>query len=202
MRPALCALLVLGGCAVGPSPSPEPTPADPAGSPCPACPRCPDAPASGNADVELPKGLSYACEAQLGAHQEISRLLVAATAHATTSGACVDGPGKRITADEILVCPTATKDADTRAFKVAYRITVRPEGDTRGCGGSLEACGMNPTSSRHDAELSFKKAKRGWLIQIPDALPGIEGMTALGEEHDGDCYGTSSPFKPIVTTLK
>lgn len=145
--------------------------------------------------------MSYNCQAALPVHEEISRLLVAAASHATASAACVDGPGQRVTANDILVCEAAPPDANTKAFVVAYEVVVHKEGDTRAC-SRTNTCDMGPRSSRHELKATFGKKKGRYVLDVPKAVPGIDGMTPLGKAHKGNCYGDSPAFQATPIQLK
>jgi hypothetical protein len=77
---------------------------------------------------------SYNCQAPLVVIEEVTRLLTVAGTHATRSAACVDGPGQRVTLDEILVCPLG-RDGARKSFGVTYRVTTWDEGGRQVCAG-------------------------------------------------------------------
>ncbi len=127
-------------------------------------------------------------------------MLISAAAHATSSRACVDGPGRRYAVDEILVCPAASISRD-RVFAVEYRITLWREGDTRACHPDCDW--LEPESSRHAMELRFVPTTAGFhRLDAPSHVPGLEHATALDQRHDGACYGISEPFLPVNVELR
>ena len=93
------------------------------------------APASGDApqDATPKPGVAWSafplatnCQAKLALTEEVSRLLTRAAAHSTHSRACVDGPGSRFAATDILVCPAAPDGLDD-VVSVYYRMARYPE---------------------------------------------------------------------------
>jgi hypothetical protein len=148
-----------------------------------------------------PPPLAYNCQAPLVVIEEVSRLLTVAATHATRSAACVDGPGRRISIDEILVCPAASPGRD-RVFDASYRVTTFTEGDTRAC--APDCAQLAPATQRsHRARFTFIAERDGFLLEVPVAVEGLPAdATALGEPHDGDCYGPSESFVPQTVTLR
>jgi len=141
------------------------------------------------------------CQAKLALTEEVSRLLTRAAAHSTHSRACVDGPGSRYAATDILVCPAAGDGSD-QVVSVYYRMARYPEGDTRGCGTGERSCDwLAPTATEHQFQLQFEtgasaSAQAGMVrLRAPTQVPGMsESATALDAAHDGACYGASPPF--------
>lgn len=84
------------------------------------------------ARADGPRPLSPNCQAKLPLTEEVVRLLTKAASHATESAACVDGPGERVTVDEVLVCPAGSSEK-ALLVDASYRVTRWAEGDTRGC---------------------------------------------------------------------
>jgi len=145
--------------------------------------------------------LSSNCQAKLALTEEVSRLLIKAAAHATRSGACMDGPGTRVAVDEILVCPKRVRDGKA-VVEANYRVGRFNEGDTRMCGRGPNACGwLKPTFSEHLASFTFTGKGKVLRLTIPVKLPGLPGMTALDKTHRGGCYGDSGPFVPVTIKL-
>lgn len=170
-------------CAAGKASSPRPgpkralRPPPPKPHPAPALPR-----------------LSSNCQAPLPLTEEVSRLLIKAAAHSTSSSACVDGPGERVAVDQILVCPGRVND-DRATVQVSYRVGRFPEGDTRMCGGPNRCDWSKPSHSQQQTTLQFSGKAKTLRLQLPAALPGLAGMTALDKHHKGGCYGPSGPFE-------
>jgi hypothetical protein len=131
--------------------------------------------------------------------QEVTRLLVAAAAHGTRSASCVDGRGQHVTIESVHVCPAADV-GKTKRVRASYRVRVQGEGDTRACGKPGDCSWREPKTSEHTFELAFVPQGGGMAIEVPKSVPGIDDMTPLDREHDGDCYGESDPFVPA--TLK
>ncbi len=130
-------------------------------------------------------------------------MLATAAAHGTASAACVDGPGRRLAINDLLVCPAAPK-GDQVVFEVFYAVATYPEGDTRACSNPDVDCShFEPSATEHLIELRFdrkggSKSTEGSLVD-PGALPGFPAdATALSEAHDGNCYGKSPAFTPAV----
>lgn len=142
------------------------------------------------------------CQARLALTEEVTRLLTRAAAHSTASAACVDGPGKRVAATDVLVCPAAGNGSDT-VVSVYYRMATYPEGDTRGCQQPGRSCDwLTPTASEHRVELRFETDAKGRArLRAPSTLPGMsDDATALDHVHDGNCYGVSPKFEPQWVT--
>ncbi|MBL4683958.1 MAG: hypothetical protein JKY37_05170 [Nannocystaceae bacterium] len=142
------------------------------------------------------------CQAKLALTEEVTRLLTKAAAHATRSQACVDGPGIRVAATDILVCPAASDDGDT-VVSVYYRMARYPEGDSRGCGDSGRECDhLTPSIAEHHTTLSFEhNTKAQARLRTPDSVPGMGAdATPLSAAHDGGCYGPSAAFAPRWVT--
>ena len=140
--------------------------------------------------------LSSNCQAKLAFAEEVTRLLVKAAAHATSSGACVDASGERVVVDQILVCPGRSSE-DSAVFHTRYRVTRTGEGDTRMCSREPGGCSWTkPVSTQHFAELRFTGRGGTYRIEIPPKVPGMEDATPLGQVHEGGCYGKSPAFVP------
>jgi hypothetical protein len=141
-----------------------------------------------------PEPLADNCGAPLPFAVEVARLLTMAAAHATRSAACVDGPGMRVTVDEVLICP---QDRGQREIVLvaSYRVGRHQEGDTRGCG---DCSWTKPRFSMHQTHVRFRRTtERGpFRMDVPAGLPGIPNMTPLDQKHEGDCYGSIGPFVP------
>ena len=147
-----------------------------------------------------PDALAYNCQAPLMVIEEVTRLLTVASTHATRSAACVDGPGHRVTIDEILVCPLAP-DGPRRPFAVTYRVSTWPEGGRQVCPGKCPP--VEPEVTHQRTELAFRSAKAGHVIEPPSTLPGLPlDATPATSPHDGDCYGKSEPFVPRPLELR
>lgn len=97
-----------------PTANPEKAAPEPTANPEKTAPE----PTASSGENELP----FNCQAPLKVIEEVSRFLVTAATHATTSSACVDGPGWRTRIDEIMVCP-GSRDKTQRGFDVSYRVT-------------------------------------------------------------------------------
>jgi hypothetical protein len=171
--------------------------------PCRPCPPCATPPASEPAEPTPPEGvyLSSNCEAPLALTIEVTRLLTYAAAHATRSSACVDGGGRRVAIDQILVCRQGESELALEVA-VAYQVGVYPEGDTRGCPAPCEW--TRPQLEKHIVRLRFTRAAAGGplRIEVPAALPGLPEMTPLGERHGGGCYRDAGPFVPADVTIE
>ena len=139
--------------------------------------------------------LPYDCEAPLVVIEEVTRFLVTAATHATSSSACVDGPGHRVAIDEILVCPQGS-DGGARTFAATYRVSSWEEGGQQACGGSCPEVVPDRTEQR--IIMSFRSAADGrLLLEPPSAVPGLPpDATPPTRDHDGDCYGKSPAFVP------
>ena len=179
------ALLVLGGCrAIAAEPTDEPRPA-----------LVPDAvvvQADSAPSTSTPPPLAYNCQAPLHVIEEVTRLLTVAATHATTSAACVDGPGRRIAIDEILVCPTKRTDA-MMGVAATYRVTEFGEGGRGYCQPKCPA----PKVERARLDVTFVKLREAWKLDVPASIPGLpDDATPVDEPHDGDCYGKSERFLP------
>ena len=143
----------------------------------------------------------YNCQAPLVVIEEVTRLLTVAGTHATRSAACVDGPGQRVTLDEILVCPLAP-DGTRRPFGVTYRVSTWEEGGRRVCDGKCPP--VEPAHTFHRIDVVFVPHKDGHVIELPKStLPGLPlDASALAAAHDGDCYGKSPAFEPRPIALR
>jgi hypothetical protein len=142
----------------------------------------------------------YNCQAPLVAIEEVSRLLTVAATHATRSAACVDGPGQRVTIDEILVCPLGP-DGTRRPFGVTYRVSTWEEGGRRVCSGKCPP--VEPEHSFQRIDVAFAAAGKAYVIELPKAVPGLPlDATPVGTAHDGDCYGESPAFEPRPIPLR
>lgn len=142
------------------------------------------------------------CQAKLALTEEVTRLLTKAAAHATRSQACVDGPGIRVAATDILVCPAASTKGET-VVSVYYRMARYPEGDSRGCGDAGRECDyLTPSIAEHSTELRFEHNAKGQArMRAPDSVPGMgDSATPLSAAHDGNCYGHSAAFAPLWVT--
>lgn len=158
------------------------------------------APASGAAGASKPTQ-PYNCQAPLVVIEEVTRLLTVAGTHATRSAACVDGPGQRVTLDEILVCPLG-RDGARRPFGVTYRVTTWDEGGRQVCAGKCPP--VEASHTFHRVDVAFVPHKDGFAIEPPKSLlPGLPlDATAVTAAHDGDCYGPSAAFEPRVIALR
>jgi hypothetical protein len=142
----------------------------------------------------------YNCQAPLVVIEEVSRLLTVAGTHATRSAACVDGPGQRVTIDEVLVCPLAP-DGTRRPFGVTYRVTTWNEGGRQVCAGKCPP--VEGEHTFHRVDVTFAPGKGGHVIEPPKSLPGLPlDATLVTTEHDGDCYGKSPAFEPQPLPLR
>jgi len=140
--------------------------------------------------------MSSNCQAQLAFTEELTRLLAKAAAHATSSQACVDGPGVRVAVDEILVCPGRIR-GDSALMYTRYRVTRTREGDTRICSGRPGGCDWTkPVRSTHYAAFIFVGKGGAYLLKVPKSVPGMTDATPLDRMHRGGCYGKSGPFVP------
>lgn len=146
-----------------------------------------------------PRRLSSNCQAPLPLTEAVSRLLIKAAAHSTSSGACVDGPGTRVAVDRILVCPKDVREGRA-VVEANYRVGRFPEGDTRMCRNPCEW--IKPTFSEHLATFTFAGKGKVLRLQLPTKLPGLEGMTPLDKPHSGGCYGESGPFQAAEVKLR
>lgn len=162
--------------------------------------------------------LSPNCQARLELTEEVTRLLVKAASHATSSRSCIDGPGNHLVVGRVLVCP-ADETKDVVTVDASYRVTWWAEGDTRGCRHRKrgpqtanqkkrrwpDRCRGLPAITEYRARFHFKRQGKAYRIEIPDALPGIDTdrhrMTPLDKAHDGGCYGKSGPFVPAPIEL-
>lgn len=163
--------------------APEPTAAPDSGAPSTAKPTQP-----------------YNCQAPLVVIEEVTRLFTVAGTHATRSAACVDGPGQRVTLDEILVCPLAP-DGPRRRFGVTYRVTTWEEGGGQVCPGKCPP--VEPQHTFHRVDVTFAPRDGGYAIEPPKSLPGLPfDATAVTAPHDGDCYGKSPAFEPRPIPLQ
>lgn len=142
----------------------------------------------------------YNCQAPLVVIEEVTRLLTVAGTHATRSAACVDGPGQRVTIDEILVCPLAP-DGARRSFGVTYRVATWDEGGRQVCAGKCPPVTAEHTFHRID--VAFAPGKGGHVIEPPSVVPGLPlDATPVTTAHDGDCYGNSPAFEPRPLPLR
>jgi hypothetical protein len=143
----------------------------------------------------------YNCQAPLVVIEEVSRLLTVAGTHATRSAACVDGPGQRVTFDEILVCPLAP-DGTRRPFGVTYRVTTWDEGGRQVCPGG-KCPPVVPEQTFHRVDVAFRPEAGKYVIEPPKSLPGLPlETTPITKAHDGDCYGPSPAFEPRPIPLQ
>jgi len=141
---------------------------------------------------------SRPCHVKRAVRKEIQRLLDEAAAHASWSSACMDGPGKRMTVDQVAVC-RGPRHGRRWQYYVRYRVTRSREGDTRMCGRRPGDCAWRiPVSSVQYTVLSFSLLRhRRMRIVLPkvSALSGLEDATPLDKPHNGRCYGKRGPFK-------
>lgn len=145
------------------------------------------------------KELPFNCQAPLKVIEEVSRFLVTAATHATTSSACVDGPGWRTRIDEIMVCP-GSREKTQRGFDVSYRVTQWTEGGRQGCG--VDCSPDEPIVTYERVGLVFQIEDDTLTLEPLEKVPGLSpAATPPTEKHDGDCYGTSSPFEPKSLNL-
>jgi hypothetical protein len=160
----------------------------------------PTVPADGSAPTSAKPTQPYNCQAPLVVIEEVTRLLAVAGTHATRSAACVDGPGQRVTLDEILVCPLGP-DGARRPFGVTYRVTTWDEGGRQTCAGKCPPVEPEHTFQRID--VTFAPGKDGYVIEPPKSVPGLPlDATAVTAAHDGDCYGSSPAFAPRAIPLR
>lgn len=145
----------------------------------------------------------YNCQAPLQVIEEVTRMLTVASTHATRSAACVDGPGQRVTIDEILVCPLRP-DGQRRPFGVTYRVTTWDEGGRQVCAGKCPPVVPEHTFHRTDVVFAPRSQKDGHAIEPPTSLvPGLPpDATPVTAAHDGDCYGESPAFAPRPIPLR
>lgn len=137
------------------------------------------------------------CQAPLVVIEEVTRLLTTAGTHATRSAACVDGPGQRVTIDEILVCPLRP-DGARRPFGVTYRVTTWDEG---GCRGKCPP--VEPSYEFQRLDVTFAPGNDGHVVEPPAAVPGLPlDASPVTAKHDGDCYGESPAFVPRPLALR
>lgn len=195
MRPFALLLLVAAiGCrAIDNEPSEEPGPA-PVMVPDAVAETERTAPSSSSS---TPPPLAYNCQAQLAAIEEVTRLLTVAATHATMSKACVDGPGRRVAIDEILVCPTTSKTT-TQGFAATYRVTEFSEG---GQGHCTPEC-PPPRVERGRIDVVFEQKGNAFALKVPTSIQGLpRDATPVDKAHDGDCYNMSRPFAPQPIAL-
>jgi len=146
----------------------------------------------------------FNCQAPLVVIEEVTRMLTIASTHATRSAACVDGPGQRVTIDEILVCPLRP-DGARRPFGVTYRASTWDEGGRQVCAGKCPPAVAEHTFHRIDVVFAPHASKGdGHVIEPPSTvLPGLPlDATPLTAAHDGDCYGKSPAFEPRPIPLR
>jgi hypothetical protein len=167
-----------------------------------------------------PEPLSHNCQAKLELTEEVTRLLTKAASHATSSSACIDGPGHHVVVDKVRVCP-GRNQRDLITVDATYQITQWAEGDTRMCGRTQirprpqlpgeeseaaakprlpDLCSGTPGISHHRMQFRFVRKGKGFEIEVPAKIEGFSGplvdMTPLSKLHEGGCYGKSGPFKP------
>ncbi len=160
----------------------------------------PAVPADSSAPPSAKPTQPYNCQAPLVVIEEVTRLLTVAGTHATRSAACVDGPGQRVTLDEILVCPLAP-DGTRRRFGVTYRVTTWDEGGRQVCAGKCPP--VEPEYAFHRLDVTFAPGKDGYVIEPPKSVPGLPlDASAVTAAHDGDCYGKSDAFAPRGIPLR
>ena len=160
----------------------------------------PTVPAASGAPATAKPTQPYNCQAPLVVIEEVTRLLTVAGTHATRSAACVDGPGQRVTLDEILVCPLAP-DGTRRMFGVTYRVTTWDEGGRQVFDGKCPP--VVPEHTFHRIDVTFAPGKGGYVIEPPKSVPGLPlDATAVTAAHDGDCYGKSDAFEPRAIALR
>jgi hypothetical protein len=194
VRLELLALTLCGCRAIAPEPTDDPDP-----------PLASDAASVDAATVDAaaapsttPPPLAYNCQAPLHAIEEIARLLTVAATHATKSAACVDGPGRRIAIDEILVCPTTGSGGATMGFAATYRVTEFGEG---GRGYCQPEC-PQPKVGHARLDVELEKTGTDYTLRIPKTIPGLpRDATPVDQAHDGDCYGKSRAFSPQPIAL-
>lgn len=143
----------------------------------------------------------YNCQAPLVVIEEVSRLLTIAGTHATRSAACVDGPGQRVTLDEILVCPLGP-DGTRRPFGVTYRVTTWEEGGRQVCPGG-KCPPVEAEHTYHRIDVAFRSEAGKHVLDVPSSVPGLPlDATPVTAAHDGDCYGSSPAFVPQPLALR
>ncbi len=186
-------------CRAAPPPPPE-CPEPPRIDPALVATETPTPPADDPPASTPASELALNCQAPLQATAEITRLLTAAAGHSTQSSACVDGPGRRVAIDEILVCPAASTDA-ARRFSATYRVTEFEEGGRQVCGPDCPP--RTPSSARHRIELSFAPQGDRFVLDVPAQVPGgPPDATPLREDHDGKCYGPAPRFVALPIALR
>lgn len=154
----------------------------------------PSTPAPSSDPHADPEPLQYNCQAPLLVIEEVSRFLTISATHATESAACVDGPGRRITIDEILVCPS-DRDTERAAFDVTYRVTRWDEGGRQTCGQNCPP--VTPEHTAHRTRLTMNVVEGELVLDAPKDLPGLPpDATPATQPHDGDCYGKSPAYSP------
>jgi hypothetical protein len=160
----------------------------------------PPVPADSSAPTTAKPTQQYNCQAPLVVIEEVTRLLTVAGTHATRSAACVDGPGQRVTLDEILVCPLGP-DGARRPFGVTYRVATWDEGGRQVCAGKCPP--VEPEHTFHRIDVAFVPGKGGYVIEPPKSVSGLPlEATAVTAAHDGDCYGSSPAFEPRAIPLR
>jgi hypothetical protein len=137
------------------------------------------------ADVKSSEVNIY-CASTLASAAEVARLLSLAAAHATRSNACVDGGGERVLVDEVLTCEGRRSESEVQ-IEARYRVTRIEEHSAH-----------DPEVATYEYTFAFRRsaADGPYRIVMPGVLPGIELVTPLGAEHDGECYGKIGPFVP------
>lgn len=145
------------------------------------------------------KALSPTCMGSLAATEEITRFLTRVSTHGTRSDACADGEGHRLRIDEINVCPGGTVGG-TKTFDASFRVTTFEDGNS----GLLREDPQTPPpeTSIQLARFVFRPAGSGFKLDTTVEVGGLYAeATSPISPHDGECYGPSQPFVPVVVEL-
>ncbi|MEO6953081.1 MAG: hypothetical protein ABI321_14875 [Polyangia bacterium] len=122
--------------------------------------------------------------------RETTRMLDLAAGHATESSACVDGSGTLTTVAAVTVAlGPRTRGDGHRVVHARYAVTVTAEGDTRGC-PKLQNCLPPPVTKSHSVDLELIPTDKGFLLEVPPSLPGLQLLTPMNEVHASRCYGS------------
>ena len=190
-RVALCVLLAsaCSNSSVADSSEPSSLQADQA-----PAPKSEPAPTASSPPKSDPEPLQFNCQAPLVVIEEVERFLSVTGTHATESSSCVDGPGHRITLDEVLVCPK-DREPQRHTFDVTYRVTRWDEGGRMVCEGKCPP--VEPEHRRHRTHVVFRVDGDQLVLEPPKSVPGLPlDATPATQPHDGDCYGKSPAFEP------
>lgn len=131
---------------------------------------------------------------------ELDRLLAAASAHASESSGCIDGPGEKTTLTLLRVDAAPSKGV--RWVRIRYGAMSEEERGAAECSGGSACAPPAPWWGIGEISIRFAPAGGGYEMTVPEKWPGIalqfSRMTPLDREHDGKCYGKSPPFSPAV----